>query len=190
MALQRRPSKSLQSTTRAISALLALDVRSSRWIAKISARARRLSRPQSCWTDPGMVRTSRIVHGVAFCAQFAWSPKSHQCGFRKQDATIAGPTFSLAKGRVEASSCSAAPDSSGVAAPARVRSAVSRMTAGPPSSGSTRGRVSDISCWNSKTLATFFSTYRYGAVDAHRCGQARELSSAKTWRNCVCSRAS
>ncbi len=56
-------------TTRAISELFALDVRSSRWIATISARARRLSRPQSCRADLGMVRTSRMLRGVASCAQ-------------------------------------------------------------------------------------------------------------------------
>jgi hypothetical protein len=39
-----------------------------------------LSRPKSCWTDLGMVRTIRMLHGVASCAHFAWSPKSHQGG--------------------------------------------------------------------------------------------------------------
>ena len=54
-------------TTCAVSELFALDVRSSRWIATISARARRLSRPKICSADLGMVRTSRMVHGVASC---------------------------------------------------------------------------------------------------------------------------
>ncbi len=63
------PGRSMHGTctTRAISELFALDVRSSRWIAKISARARRLSRPKSCWTDLGMIRTIRMLHGVASC---------------------------------------------------------------------------------------------------------------------------
>ena len=62
-------------TTRAILESLALDLWSSRWIAKISARARRLSRPKSCWTESGMARTSLMLHGVAYCKHFAWSPK-------------------------------------------------------------------------------------------------------------------
>ncbi len=127
------------------------------------------------------------------------APSPHTCGAAKRHAAIAGPTFSLVRGRVAA--CSAALDSSGVAAPARVRSVVVRITADASLLSSTRGRVSlvigfgiacisDISCCNAKVLATFLSTYRYGAVDAHGCRQAREASSAKTWWNCACSRAS
>jgi hypothetical protein len=120
--------------------------------------------------------------------QCAWSTESHSVGPAKRDAAMAGPTFLQARGRVEA--CSTAPDASGVAAPAPVRSAVVRITADPSSSGSTRGRVSDISCCNARVLATFLSTYRYGTVDAHRCRQARGVSTAQTWWNCACSRAS
>ena len=162
-------------------------MRSSRWIATISARARRLSRPKSCWADLGMVRTSRMLRGVASCAQFSLhgAPSHTSVGSQKRDAAT---TFWLARGRVEA--CCAAPDSSEVAAPARVRSVALRITACSSSSGSTHGRVSDISCCNAKFFATFLSTYRHGAVDADRGRQARGASSVKTLRNRACSRAS
>ncbi len=83
-------------------------------------------------------------------------PHAQDLGGRKTGcAAVAGSTFLL---RVE--TCCAAPDSSEVAVPARVRSVVSRMTSVPFSSGSTRGRVSDISCCDAKDLATFLSTCR------------------------------
>ena len=195
----RRPSKSLQPNSGA--AACERDLHDTRHLRVVRSRRAELALDRhDLRTRQALVEAEELLDGLRDGPYHSYAPRgrvlrtlrtgaqSHPSGVAKQDAADAGSTFLLARGRVEA--CCAAPDSSEVVAAARVRSVVSRITAGPRSSGSTRGWVSDISCCNAKFLATILSTYRYGAVGAHRCRQAREASSAQTLRNCACSRAS